>query len=104
MAEAKVNEAQLMAAVRVLKDLSPDKLEDAYLALEAQHGADVVERARALLAVEQRAAAITADLKRHQLKRHRLKRRNGSGKRNGRSLRALLNPLWLRLGRSVEGR
>src|SRR5262245_31198265 len=62
--QAKVNEAQLVTAIKSLKDVSPEKLEDAYLALEEEHGADAVGRARALLAVEERATQIKADIER----------------------------------------
>jgi len=64
--QAKVNEAQLIA--KVLKGLGPEKLEDAYLALEAEHGADAVGRARALLAVEQQAAEKSAVDERQRFK------------------------------------
>ena len=55
-------EAELTAVIEALKDVSAEEREAAYLTLEKHHGVAAVARARALLAIEDRGAEITAGL------------------------------------------
>jgi hypothetical protein len=62
MGKVELNDAELVTAIAALRDVSAEQREATLLELENDHGKEAVGRARALLAVEERAAEITAEL------------------------------------------